>query len=1517
MYRGNNGTPRSGNRPPVGQANPYATPGAGRSAAHPAPNPYGQAPARQSPLPPSAPPGANAVGNGYVHTPPRQQYSPLIPPVGQTSGNGGGGGSIPRGTTASPRAPGAPMASMAPASAPAPSQSMAHQGAAAAAAVHGTHGGAHHPYATRMSGGGNTAASSTASFATPTAPSPAPQAPLDPQQLMASDPVHGRKYIADKLVHDVYSKLTMVAGKRVVETYYLTHTLIKEYSHYPSTPPPPGTAAGSVKSRVLVICARHASGRIMIQKGKFNEQKNLYQIGRTWDMEELRGIKRIAPDEVILTLNKDYYWKVAEGPDRTTRFIKALASYYGSYTGKYPILGGITEAELRLPRTPVTIPIGNDINNDSRKPSVASSIAPNPAVMTGQAHQQAPPPRSQVAFASQPSGSGAPDLNDIPDDDDEFAPPGGSKHINATSMGSPRQPPTNRSHPYGQTSVHQTSVSQQPIPASPPSQDTTAADDESMFNFTPTVPKESSMHSIHDYIRDDHPQNRPGNRSSYFSQRSARSTASSEGASAHPRSPIKTRFDELRNSHRSMEAVEAFGAQLPPRSPLQQQDGNITDDEEEDDTEGSVRRRTSRHSDRGHRRQQSDQRVRALDQLEGQAQPPAPTSPFVPPPHVRPGPVNTDALDTSIQEIENLLGSQFAFDGAESGLSPTDDKGSMTTPKLRQLEEEDGAAGHSTANTTPGPVTPRTHPADIFDAGTPSLQVKKGPRDPEIDELFDEIKWGITDTSEDLLRKLQGELHDVKSKNVRELLNFDAFSDSSVAKEVTTATEEVDHLSTIFKRMELDFKLLLPQINDVDHQSKGLQLKFANQQTLYTTLKDILEKVNVNQQDLAEIANFTHFDQWKQTLPNLERKLENLYLAVQTVKQDNNPEAQGEGTMLALKEYESQYDEVIERFATNFARFVQHKMESLFRASAPSSMAGLMGHNVAQPGMSGVIEVAMVNQLAVDLLVYSALTYFCKQLSPSTVYALNQYFNEHMGRSLERNFIRKLTQVEAKQAQAGTGGVGSQTQDSPISSPTSSVVADNNPLKKGRTLRMSRKEKLRSKFRDRERLSGMSRSPTMETIADTAPLQPAASIPSSPNIPPPPQADFLKAKPGQLDDPMVVTQLIDEARDVIGITQFFVGTFFHYTSQVDALDFKEYLGTHPLEERRKFADKYSGTNIDLDTVMSLDTAAYDTRDVIANMTAIFGNYINTFIKSVNPIDYRIPQILVHLEHWQSVVASKPNQEYVVYNFYKRVIDKLTSQWRKFFSSHFEFAAVTAAVVNPEVLPGVRAANDLIMATERSVANAKHLADTSVRQLIDSTYNEATESLVHMFLREDPLLKSSEFDDHQRHQRLVPILRNVFFLIDSLRQVQGQSINRMVARFDSVFNQIKSKYFAMFLHQSIGKLIEFIVAHEKHGKPSKYNKKSVQALVHFYNHRQLSERAQVTFQSFDASFNLGIDYFERDLVARLWSDLENEYVNIFTRLASVMRQNYPDIDYTAMSKHEIHQVFREAQARRPH
>jgi len=152
---------------------------------------------------------------------------------------------------------------------------------------------------------------------------------------------------------------------------------------------------------------------------------------------------------------------------------------------------------------------------------------------------------------------------------------------------------------------------------------------------------------------------------------------------------------------------------------------------------------------------------------------------------------------------------------------------------------------------------------------------------------------------------LTKELNNVKFRNVKDLVTLD-FGKDSVSNDVTTSISEIENLTHIFKKMEIDFKFLGPEVNLIENNSKGLQVKSVNKKLLYNDLSNILNKVSMHSDDLRAIESFKEFDRLNK-LEAIEVKLIGLFNALETITLDYNENTDNLSSMRALRQYQSNY----------------------------------------------------------------------------------------------------------------------------------------------------------------------------------------------------------------------------------------------------------------------------------------------------------------------------------------------------------------------------------------------------------------------------------------------------------------------------------------------------------------------------------------------------------------------------------------------------------------------------------
>lgn len=1211
-----------------------------------------------------------------------------------------------------------------------------------------------------------------------------------------------RKLETDQLIRDCYSKtVTGSNGQAFPDTTYQSHINIKEFPLHPSAPPPAGTPLSNVKNRVLVICVKH-SGRVLLQKGKYNEQKNVYQIGRTWDMDELKAVCRTAADTFILSLNKDYFWKTGEMPERVWKFMRSLVSAYGGFVGKYPNLRGYTLAELKLPPTPQKVQAqqgaGQEIVLNEPKPdpemlrskSLKKKNLPTPLLrpepktqdlyqeLDFTANGKLPLKPMMVMQVDRPGGSSTSLVSDT----------------TASTQVSVKRSPATESREFRNDFIARSERLSHPyLQRSPIANDVPENDSHSfIFDASPAPEPENHPRTLLEYAKASNPTSPLRN---YKNERAPVGTRNVseplENAAA-----LGLRLEERLNA--PDQNTHSFELTVPPPV-ASQQAPNSPDfgiEEVEDDSDGSQDRKEVSH-----------------EFLEESTK------------------LEPNAIDTSIQEIEAYMDSQLYFEG-KNGKNPeapaqVEEQASQRTffddsqatsdyrdvASSTQEDLNDIVRGNiSVDSISTVPSIPETVVSETTDrSAVQPLIIEK---DAEIEELLDEVNWNVTEDSSLLIKKLSKQLVGVKHSNVRELISLDVSKDS---EDLTTSLNEIENLSHIFKRMEIDFKFLSPEINLIENNTQGLQVKSVNKKLLYNELKGILDKVNMSSDDLRFIESIRDFQRTKDVQATEDRLLV-LYGALGTIGAGDNL-----GTMNALKEYQYTYEKVTERFIKHFNAFFLRKSENLIAALSPEKV-------ITQDLF------LMLN----DLSIYSGLTNFVKSISMPEFNDIRTNFNQFLDSFFERLITAKLKSIN-------------------YSRPSSrlSDSFDSHSMRKSRTLRLSmRKEKFR--IHDHE---------------DS----------------PPSSVDSSKSK-NEIEDPKVVVQLIGETKDLIFVLQFFLGNLFHYDTNVS--DFATYVQTHPFEVRRDLVQNHD-----------MDNSKHYSNDLIFNMNAVLGSYINTFLKRVTPADLTIPVILVEVDILM-VDSEKKNQEFLVFNFLKKIVEKFKGIWNKFIKAQVAMLDKSSIKSGGHILPAVKNLNQLLLNTETSLQSVQD--NKMVRNMLDESYKDLTDAAVHLFLRDDPLLKSNDHDDKERQHRNVSILLNIFYVtqqLDDLEHTGG-----MKKELNGVFKQVQDAYFHKLLNKNIGKLIDYVTAYEASGAgQKKVDKKYLRTLVSNYTLKDTTAKAQEIFRKLEKHFITGSDMFEQDLLRKLWHDMEAQFVGYFGRFSAILRVVDRDIDST-LGKLEIHQIF---------
>ncbi|KAJ3524302.1 hypothetical protein NM688_g8587 [Phlebia brevispora] len=142
--------------------------------------------------------------------------------------------------------------------------------------------------------------------------------------------------VRQRIVSSVFSKLN-AAGH---QESYASHVKIWE-----DVPPD----EGGKKARYIIL-ARSSNGKGFIHKSKLNSNGS-FSVGKTWKLEELRGIEVINPLAFNITLARTYRWQTENEQDQAN-FVIALVRLFRSLNGGAPL----QVVGFRDPDAPGTLP---------------------------------------------------------------------------------------------------------------------------------------------------------------------------------------------------------------------------------------------------------------------------------------------------------------------------------------------------------------------------------------------------------------------------------------------------------------------------------------------------------------------------------------------------------------------------------------------------------------------------------------------------------------------------------------------------------------------------------------------------------------------------------------------------------------------------------------------------------------------------------------------------------------------------------------------------------------------------------------------------------------------------------------------------------------------------------------------------------------------------------------------------------------------------------------------------------
>lgn len=1237
---------------------------------------------------------------------------------------------------------------------------------------------------------------------------------------------------------------------------YITHVRLIEDSSYPSSKPPSTSNPSNKKHRILALAVQK-DGTVRLHKGRENPNGS-FQIGRTWSIAELSHLIREPTNDTgfIAKLRKNYYWETNSTKERQV-FVTSLVRIYRKFTnGFVPFLINWDLSIFGLDEENYKMFI--DKKWLERKESVASTTSiPRKQSTTSEVSlpkQQPQQHRPSVTKALETKPV-SPKKTTDPSEYRSLSPP-------------KRELPSynDRKHQY--------------------------ASDASLNSRRPSEQSSGRNHS------------KP--------QLFATSTASSSGSKDHGLLPAVSTPQLAKKSSSSSSSI--------PKQPAP--DLPVDDDQDSNATPDDLTREISQQldslalggdSDIPERRDIDGIPIRKDTSLDSQLKPPSSGS----------APRSAKDIEIvahrkSMHEFE-----QDEEDEDEDEDDSDDDDGDITDmyqDAYGEKEEEskpEPFPGTQPTESEPFPGTERDFTPDesyenSFDTGvdsqevivqntpatlkyhsddgedyddlnevpeTPHLNIPKktrGARSATVDsaisanipglesegssfdDIFDQINWETTDDSETLTLKLMKELADTEYGTTKNLIELKSQS-STLGNYTTKISEECDKLSPLLNFFAVELSGFARDIQHVETESQGLQVETINKKTLWNDLQQLLTTVSVDENSLKILLS-SDIDQ---DLSQIETILADLQSAIVAIRGSDKYE-EDLGDMRALRDRRNKYENVL----SEFLKKVKYDLDYRFKY-AVKRIGDEDDHSIISDQLS-------------RLMVYSGLTLFTKEVSSETFYELVTIYESSANPLYKKIFEDYNSQL-----------ISSVHQQEKFSLVNVNAFNDVKSTKNHKNQHESKHDRLRQRFGLLDESNGSGSSVNLTAVSD----------------------DQTEA--------LAIFNVFSKIQSLMTSQQDFISKFFHLLNEDTTLS--HYIQLHPPHERPNLLNEKT-SEIDFDR----DNA----RDVFNSMSSVFQPAFDDLIKTVVQLlrdNQRItPSVILFLELFEKDVGGT-NQDFLL-NVFKRFIDRLKVDWLKFIENQVKIIdkSVLAHKKVREVSLIVKNFTSFVAEIEKSLIELLpgyvNIDTLEIRTIVNSSYEGLIRAILKNFENEEDEKTFARFklhddgDHKEKSNHNINLIQNSNWLIESLSPYKIVTLEQSFAILKTLFTTSRDHYVSYLVHEHFGKIADFVNDVEalvqespKSIDPSKrnaYSRSTLNKVLSNYPHSEIAKtvthlRATV-IKHFDGTSN----EIQRQLVEKIWSSLQAQFVSITLRLQNITEKYYRDVE-PRFSKKDLIALFNAA------
>ncbi|CDR44591.1 CYFA0S15e00342g1_1 [Cyberlindnera fabianii] len=1309
-----------------------------------------------------------------------------------------------------------------------------------------------------------------------------------------------RQYDSDKQRLIKYCFSTQDKDGVVIDSY-ITHVRVIEDSAYPSAKPPSSSPQSNKKPRILALAVKR-DGSVHLHKGRENSNGS-FQIGRTWPLSELSMIAREPTAECgfLCRLGKDYYWETNTPRERQV-FVTSFVRVYRKFkNGMVPQLINWDLSLFGLDEKSYKASINRDIIRESsdRKKSVTSQssksdkLSRSTTVPTTESPSivKVPSPKKPSAKSS----SSSPAINTPPLSSSSLsqnADPYASTKAKQTSMPPPdfttrrpsapsssaRRPSTDsrQRRPSVESGPRRPSVDSAPRLPSETNQNKASSVSSSpkKEQFIPPAVETPSADFMPSPVESTKPLdfNRPSRQASQTLSKDL-PTDSRNVSSDKPQLDLEQEINEQMkklglgepvDTPLSSKTLDAQAALDIPQRYDPSSDGASIDRTATGSSAFSVSQTLKSVEIVAHRRsmqdieneQRSDEDdddddddITALyhDSDENM------DSSVIHPEKEEPVPFPTTPHDESNDSQD------FSFENSYDEQEPSYEKINVTpkappyvdtTPATIKVHvQSDNEDGYDDLNT----------PVDTLDLPKPgrtrrrantmesALEVQEAERS-TFDDIFDEINWDMDDDAETLTYKLMKELADTEYDTTKKLIDLRGRS-ANLEQYTSKIHEECSKLTPMLNFFTVELSGFARDIQHVESEGQGLQVETINKKHLWNDLQNLLNTVSVDEKSLNVVLT-ANIDR---DLRSLEPVLAELESAINAIRGDDKGEDQDLGDMKALKDRRAKYESV----SVQFMRNMKIELEKRFVYTVRS-----LDDNSTDRDILRALS---------KLLVYASITQFIRDIADESFYDLVGSW-ESIAAPLYENVVQRVNDLVVERTK----------KDQKFT--LSSYTAFKPSILPVITKKLSSEDK-ESRLRERFGLS-------------------EPSTPKEAEVPSVETAD---------DEMSLYHASLRTVLNHVILQQDFLVKFFHMSSAEP--DLAKYLMKYPIESRESLLNSSIG-EIDFDRT--------NARDISSSISAMFQGPLDRLHKSIaqglRTNQKNTPGVMLWLELFEKKFAAS-NQEYLLGQF-KKLSDRLSVDWAKFVD--LENKSIEKTVLahrnTREIHIIVKNFTKFVIETEKSFAkilaeypiNGVVIKDLESGKHADNAYVELSRSIV-MNLSQGYEEKFSRFKLHEasemkdKRNHLVNLAQNSNWIIESLTPLKLPSLNGNIAELQRVFSESRDQYVHMLVNQNFGKIASFV--HDVQGllketapksiDPSKrnaYSKATLSKLLSSYTIRDVNKIVNDMRQEVVKHFKDPEESeIQRQLIDKIWSSLQAEFVSITMGLASITERYYRDVE----------------------